>query len=200
MAAEAWAGVELGATACALAAMIVLHALPTGLSPVRNPVSQYGITRYHQGYRVLTVALGVAGLAAAAAVATAYPPQRRSTIVTLLVVFGLCRLAISWWPMDTPGQPRSRHGTVHVALAVGAFLTVTAAADKMRQTVAQAAQAFGAGYGAALDAAFWLLVIGLVGLVVTRRIDTRHRYFGAAERLIYIGAYLLLIATGISLL
>ncbi|MGH8961330.1 MAG: DUF998 domain-containing protein [Jatrophihabitantaceae bacterium] len=200
MSAEAWAGIELGATACALAAMIALHSLPTGLSPVRTPVSQYGITRYHQGYRVLTVALGVAGLAAAAAVATAYPPQKRSTIVALLVVFGLCRLAISWWPMDTPGQPRSSHGTVHLALAVGAFLTVTVAADKMQQAVARPTQVFGAGYATALDAAFWLLVIGLVGLFITRRLDARHRYFGAAERLIYMGIYLLLIATGVSLL
>lgn len=59
-----WAGLALGATACAPAAMIILHLLPTGLSPVRNAVSQYGITRYRQGYRILTVALGVAGLAA----------------------------------------------------------------------------------------------------------------------------------------
>lgn len=32
--------------------MIILHLLPTGLSPVRNAVSQYGITRYRQGYRI----------------------------------------------------------------------------------------------------------------------------------------------------
>lgn len=200
MSAEAWAGVELVATACALAAMVVLHVLPTGLSPIRNAVSQYGITRYHQGYRVLTVALGVAGLAAAVAVASAYPSQRRAAIVALLVVFGLCRLAISWWPMDAPGQPRSNHGTVHLVLAFGAFLTVTAAAGRMQQAVARATRLFGAGYGPALGVAFWILVAGVVGMVLARRLDAQHRYFGAAERLVYVGIYVLLIATGVSLL
>ncbi|TWP34550.1 DUF998 domain-containing protein [Leekyejoonella antrihumi] len=191
------AGVDLAATTVALAAMIVLHALPTGLSPTHDPVSQYGITRYRRGYRVLTVALGVAGLSAAAAVAIAYPPRQRFTIVAMLVVFGLCRLAISWWPMDAPGQPRSSHGTTHVMLAFGAFGAVTVAATRMRET---APLPFNSGYHDAFDAAFWLLVIGLVGLFITRRLDARHRYFGAAERLIYAGIYVLLIATGVSTL
>lgn len=195
-----FASVDLAATTVALSAMIVLHALPTGLSPAHNPVSQYGITGYHQGYRVLTLALGLAGLAAAAAVATAYPPQERSTIVALLVVFGLCRLAISWWPMDTPGQPRSTHGTVHMIFAIGAFATATIAANQMRHVAAQSAPPFSPGYQNALGAASWLLVIGLVGLLITRRLDARHRYFGAAERLIYAGIYVLLIATGVSIL
>ncbi|MGH9068323.1 MAG: DUF998 domain-containing protein [Acidimicrobiales bacterium] len=193
------AGLDLAATAVALVALIVLHVLPTGLSLVDNPVSQYGITPYRQGYRVLTVAMGVAGLAAAVSVAMSYPAQGRSAIEALLVVFGLCRLAISWWPMDGPGQPRSSRGATHVVLALAAFLAITVAAHRMQHVVGQLPQLFGQAYGHALAAAFWLLVIGLVGQFVTRRLDAQHRYSGAAERLVYVGIYVLLIATGLSL-
>lgn len=198
MTAEILAAVELAATAIALGTMIALQTLPTGLSWILNPVSQYGISPYRQGYRLLTVAMGVAGLAAAAGVAIGYPPGERSAIVVLLVVFGLCRLTISWWPMDPPGGPRSGHGRVHGALAAGTFLSITIAADLMRHVVQPPRSA--ASYPGALHAAFWLLVTGLVGMVLARRLDARARYFGAAERLVYAGIYVLLIATGLSLI
>lgn len=200
MTASAWAGVELVATAVALGAMVALHLLPTGLSPAHHPVSQYGIGGYRLGYRVLTVALGAAGLAAAALVAVAYPPQQRQVIVALFTVFGLCRLAISWWPMDAPGEPRSKRGTIHVALAAGAFATATIAANQLQHIAGQLAPMAGAGYRYAVGAAFWLLVTGLLGMLVARRVDAQHRWFGAAERLVYAGTYLLLFATGVSAL
>lgn len=193
------AGVELVAAAVALVAIVVLHVLPTGLSPLHRPVSQYGITRYRLGYRVLTLALGVAGLAAAAAVSIGYPPQQRSAIVALLVVFGLCRLVISWSPMDAPGAPRSAHGIVHVVLAIGAFGSIAVAADRMRHAVAGQAATFGSGYHGAVVVAFWLLVVGLAGMLMTGRRSAGHRFFGVAERLIYVGIFVLLFATGIAL-
>ena len=189
-----FAGVDLVATSAALVALVVLHVLPTGLSPVDHPVSQYAITPYRQGYRVLTVALGVAGLASAVVVAQTYPPSRRSTIVGLLVVFGVCRLLISWWPMDAPGEPRSRQGTIHLVLALGGFLGATLAAGRMQNALV--GSSFGAGYNAALVTAFWLLVAGLVGSVAARRTEGHH-YFGAAERVIYVGLFVMLGATGL---
>lgn len=198
MSAQLWAGVDLVATACALAAMVALHVLPTGLLPTRNPVSQYGISRYRQGYRVLTVALGAAGLAAAAVIGTSTPIAQQPTIVALLVVFGVCRLAISWWPMDPPGHPRSGTGTVHLALAVGAFGSITAAAGELRRSAPQLHQLAGVGHGAALGIAFWLLLVGIAAMVLAQRLDQRWRYFGAAERVVYAGIYVLLIAIGVS--
>ncbi len=189
------AAVDLVATLTAIAALVVLHVLPTGLSPARHPVSQYGITRYRQGYRVLTLALGVAGLASAVVVAQTYPPSRRATIVGLLVVFGVCRLLISWWPMDAPGEPRSRHGTIHVVLALGGFLSATLAAGRMQNALV--GSGFGAGYNAALVTAFWLLVLGLIGTVAARRAEG-HLYFGAAERVVYVGLFVMLGATGLA--
>jgi hypothetical protein len=191
-----WAGTELATSVLALVALVVLHLLPTGLSPIHNAVSQYGITRYRQGYRVLTVGLGVAGLAAAALVAERYPRPGRAVIVALLVLFGLCRLVISWFPMDRPGTPRTGRGAAHLALAAGAFLSIALVANRMQRA---AGHALGDGYRNALAVAAWLLLLGLLGLLITGRFDPRHRYFGAAERLIYAGSFLLLIATGLRL-
>ena len=39
----------LAAVAVAVGALVTLHVLPTGLSPVRDAVSHYGITRYRLG-------------------------------------------------------------------------------------------------------------------------------------------------------
>ncbi|HLK44717.1 MAG TPA: hypothetical protein VKT18_01955, partial [Acidimicrobiales bacterium] len=55
--------VAVAGAVVSLGALVVLHLVATGLSPITNPVSQYGITRYRAGYRVQTIAMGVAALA-----------------------------------------------------------------------------------------------------------------------------------------
>lgn len=191
MTAAVWAGIELTATAVALISLVVLHVRPAGVSPIDDPVSQYGITGSRLFYRAAAVALGVAGLAAAAVVALAYPPTGRSVIVALLGVFAVCRLVISWWPMDAPGRSRSATGTVHLVLAIGAFAAASLAAERLRHVTDSATHA-------AVAVAFWLTVVGLIGMLVTRRIGNRHRCYGAAERLIYAGIVVLLLAVGLS--
>ena len=39
--------------------------MPTGLSPARDAVSEYGTTEWHVAYREQVIALGVAGIALA---------------------------------------------------------------------------------------------------------------------------------------
>jgi hypothetical protein len=48
-----------------LASLVALHFLPTGMSPLRNAVSQYGITAYRTGYQAQTIAYALAGAGAA---------------------------------------------------------------------------------------------------------------------------------------
>ena len=55
--------VALSALATAVGALVWLHLVPTGLSPLRDPVSQYGISIYRAGYRVATISLGIVGAA-----------------------------------------------------------------------------------------------------------------------------------------
>lgn len=199
---QPWAVLDLAGTAVGVGALVVLHLLPSGLSPLTSPVSQYGITRYRLGYRIMTVALGVAGLAAASgfgATRTAgvagMGAAHRWTIVAPLAVFGVCRLMISWWPMDAPGTPPSTRGGVHLFLALGAFLTAPIAANRL---LTASGAALGHGFRATVHVAFWLMVVGLVGMFVLRRVGGR-RLAGAAERLIYLGIVALLVATGLAL-
>ena len=49
--------VPLLALAVVVASLVYLHIEPTGLSPLRNAVSQYGITSFKAGYRVATTPL-----------------------------------------------------------------------------------------------------------------------------------------------
>ena len=56
---------DLAGLTAAVVSLTYLHLAPTGLSPLRNAVSQFGITEYRAGYRAATVALAVAGLGAA---------------------------------------------------------------------------------------------------------------------------------------
>ena len=172
-----WAVLDLAASVVALAALVTLHLLPTGLPPLQHAVSEYGISRYRAGYRVLTVALGVAGVAAAALTAAA---GARRAVVMLLALFAASRLAISWVPMDPRGTPRSSRGTGHYVLAFVAFVSAAVAAGRLQ------------GDGSVFSVATALFIAGFVGMFAARP------WFGAAERLVYAGIFVLLVAVAVA--
>ena len=118
--------VSLIAVAVTVASLAWLHAQRTGLSWVRNPVSEYGITPFRSGYRVATIAFGVAGLALAIGIDRAIADHGSVGVVALLVLFGVTRGAISWFPMDAPGTSRTSTGVIHFVLAFVAFLSTSA--------------------------------------------------------------------------
>ncbi len=120
--------VALAGIAVTVASLVWLHVVPTGLSPLRNPVSQYGISAHRGGYRLATIGFGVAGAALAAGALVAPPFPGCRLVGGLLALFALARLLIGWAPMDQPGAPRTPSGTAHWVLAVAAFAAVTAAA------------------------------------------------------------------------
>lgn len=162
-----------------VSALVVLHILPTGLSPMRNAVSQYGISNYSIGYRVQTLAYGVAGIGAAIGLASL--PGPTSVAVVLCAVFAIARLAISWFPMDVPGGERTEHGRRHGLLAMGAFVGAGLAAgavakllthDHTHPVLASASE------GLAL-----VMLADLLAMGVNRR--TTGHYFGLIERGFY---------------
>jgi hypothetical protein len=63
--------IALLALAVTVASLGWLHVEPTGLSPVRKAVSQYGITPFRVGYRVATIAFAAAGIALAVGISRA---------------------------------------------------------------------------------------------------------------------------------
>ena len=99
--------------AVGLGALVLLHVLPTGLSPLRNAVSQYGISEYRVVYRVQTLAYGVAGVGAAGGVATLPGPV--GIVVALCATLAVARGLISWSPMDAPAPlaPRRAAATAY---------------------------------------------------------------------------------------
>ena len=112
--------IAIAGTALCLVTLVVLHFLPTGLSPLTNPVSQYGITPYRLGYRIQTIAMGIAAVASAIGISE-LNISGGPLVVFLLVIFGAARLAISWFPMDVPGEARTETGRRHGLLALAAF-------------------------------------------------------------------------------
>lgn len=120
--------IALLALAVTVASLVWLHLEPTKLSPVRDPVSEYGITSFRAGYHVATIAFAAAGLALAAGIGQALG-GRGLAVIILLVVFAIARVAINWFPMDAPGVKWTHIGWMHFVLAFAAFASVLAAAS-----------------------------------------------------------------------
>lgn len=191
----------LAATAVGVGALVVLHVLPTGLSPMRNAVSQYGITRYRLGYRIQTIAFAVAGGAAAVGLAEAAPGRARA-IIALVLVFALARLVISWFPMDEPGRERTNHGQMRGLIAIVTFVAIALAAVRLGSV---AKQVPGWTTLATVSSVFaWLMVASLIAMMVVRRgaRDTHStpNYFGAVERVFYLALIAWFVLVGVGLM
>lgn len=167
--------------AVGVAALLALHILPTGLSAVRNPVSQYGISRYRLGYRIQTLSYAVAGLGAAIGIATL--PVAATLPVLLCVIFAAARGAISWFPMDEPGAAPTRGGSYHGLLAIAAFLSATLAAAVLSRTLSRGhLDATMSGISGALAA---VMLVALIAMGIDRR--RGGGVFGLIERVFYAG-------------
>ena len=174
-------------------ALVALHPLSTGLSPVRAPVSQYGICRYRLGYRLQTIAYAVAGLGAAVGIAEL--PDAGTLVVVLCIVFAVARAAISWFPMDIPGSTPTANGRRHRLLATGAFLSVALAAVQLARTLDHDhADSTLATVSNALAA---VMLVALFAMVVDHRTSGGH--FGIIERAFYVGMTAWLIAVDVLL-
>lgn len=164
--------------AVGLGALVLLHVLPTGLSPLRNAVSQYGISEYRVVYRVQTLAYGVAGVGAAMGVVTLPGPV--GIVVALCATFAVARGLISWSPMDAPGATRTPTGGRHGVLAVAAFLAAGLASRGLASLLDR--DRIHPGIAAASGVLALLMTLSLIGMALVRR----ARYFGGVERAFYV--------------
>ena len=168
-------GVSVG-----VVALVVLNLLPSGLSPLRDPVSQYGITRFKAGYRVQTLTYGLAG--AGAAIGIAALPRTSRLAVVLCCVFAASRTAISWFPMDAPGAERSDTGRHHGQLAMCAFVAVALAAVELSRTAGH--DHVGGAFGAVSGVLAAAMLASLIAMAVGRRAGSGS--FGLVERIFYL--------------
>lgn len=169
------AGLSVG-----VVALVALHVLPTGLSPMRNAVSQYGISPYRTGYRTQTIAYGVAGLGAA--IGLAELPGQGAVVVALCAIFAVARMAISWFPMDVPGGTRTESGRRHGLLAICAFGAVGLAAEQLSKLLGR--EHVHPELGAASAVVAVLMLASFVAMGVARR--SGGAYFGLVERGFYV--------------
>ncbi|GAA1918486.1 hypothetical protein GCM10009775_08830 [Microbacterium aoyamense] len=166
-----------------LVSLVVVHVLPTKLSPLRDPVSQYGITPFRGWYWSAAGGAAIAGVGGALLFST-IPGAIAIVTTVLLGVFAVARALIGVFPMDAPDAAKSRTGRTHNLLAFAAFASVTAAAF----TGAGAIHDAGAPTLSTWSTIFGVIMaLGTVGMILAAAIPALHGVFGLAERLIYAG-------------
>jgi hypothetical protein len=153
----------LACTAGCVVCLVYLHLAPTGYSPVRNAVSEYGVGRYGLWYGLQATLAGIAAICLA--VALGHP----STVVTLLVVLGAARIAIGWFPTDAASEQPTRRGAVHLLFALVAFTAASWAAIAL-----QPAEHGEPWLG-------WLTAAFAIGVMISLRTSLRA-WFGLVER------------------
>lgn len=178
--------ISLIALIAVVGALGYLHTVPSGLSPVRNAVSQYGISEYRMGYRVATITFATSGVALAVALNDA-TRDRDSATFRLLIVFAVARAVISWFPMDQPGtSPRTRTGIAHGLLAIAAFASACAAAFKLAHVLRDQARLH--SLAPASTTLGVLMLISLLGMLLARSVPEIGKRFGLIERGFYAAA------------
>lgn len=171
--------VTLVGVAVALVSLVSLHLRDTEVSPVRDPVSGYGIGPYRRWFQVEVVAIGVA--AAAVGLLVAVHP-RPLPLVLALFVLTVTRVLIPWFPTDRSGSPATRAGRVHQALALLAFAAIAVAAILFDGSVAQVASW---SWARSVTAWMWTVVGGAALILLGISWARIRPIFGLAERLYY---------------
>lgn len=183
-------------TGVATAVLVFLHLAPTGLSPLRNAVSHYGITRFKAGYRAMTVSMGVSGGALAGALAVALRGAGVAEIVVLLSVFAAARLAISWFPMDEPGAARTGTGATHGLLAIVTFGAAAAAAIRLCRVLERNEAWLALAHDSRILG--WAMVACVAAMLLMRVAPDLRRVFGAIERALYLAMLVWLVMVGVA--
>ena len=172
------AALALAFAAGCVACLVYLHLAPTGVSPVRNAVSEYGVKRYARWYGLQ------ASLAGCAAICLAIALGHPRRVVMLLAVLAAARIAIGWFPTDTRASEQpTRRGGVHLLLALVAFTAASWAAIALR------ASEHGAPWLG------WLMAALAVVTIISLRTSLRP-WFGLIERGYYAAmlAWLILVS------
>ena len=164
--------VVLVALAVAVVLLVRLHTLPTGLSPARDAVSDYGTTRWHALYRGQAIALGVAGIALAIKLGS----DTDAGSLLWLWLYGASRIAIAGFMTDRDPPPFTREGRIHWLLAAVAFTSIAVGAANIDWS----------GAPSGLSALGELVAVAAIATLVTRVVPPLRAVFGVAERALYV--------------
>jgi hypothetical protein len=164
--------------------LLVLHLVPSGLYPVRDPVSLYGTTRYHLLYRVQVIASGICALCLVAALT-----ERHLLLplvgLLMLVCYGIARMAIAAFMMDAHGK-RTPTGSMHILLAALAFATIAVAAGML--TPSLLSFSLWKNLSVFLSLAEYLTILSALLFLLVSLLPVLRPFYGLIERGIYVGA------------
>jgi hypothetical protein len=160
------------------AALVRVHTLPTGYSPVSNAVSDYGVGPVARYYRWQTAALAYAALLLAAALARTVQPVPQ-LLVFLLMTFAAARLLIPSFPTDLDRSRPTATGRIHLLLAGVAFASIAWCAAALPDRV------HWANLHGTLVVLGWLVVATALACGLTVLVRRAAPFFGLVERLFY---------------
>jgi len=178
-------GIVIAGSLVCLASLVLLHFLPTGYDPIRNPVSDYGVGRYRIWHRIAVVSLAAAGFATAIASFGTIRPEP-GLVIGFLSVFAIARILIPLFPTDLEGQPHTKTGRVHWVLAITAFASLATAAGFFKGTVLD-------------DVVGWVVVGAAVFMILVLCVPRLRRILGFSERLFYFSMISWFLITGLEL-
>ncbi len=160
--------------------LILLHVLPTGLSPVNSFVSSYALNRYGMLYGIQAFCSGLAaGFLAFAMVKSGL--LFASSGLVALVSYAISRLLIPFFPTDVKGQSTIK-GKVHLVLAIVSFSGIAVATAHVHFIHATPAEML------FLNTFSVITIISTLALVLTIRLNQFKAIRGLIERGIYFGA------------
>ncbi|MGO9487425.1 MAG: DUF998 domain-containing protein [Solirubrobacteraceae bacterium] len=178
--------VAAAATGVQAVSLIVLHLLPTGYSPRRDAVSDYGVGPYRGWFWAQVISGGVACLALAIALAESTPAVP-SLVVASLLVAAVARFLVPAFATDQGGSRfQTTHGTVHMILAIVIFAALIVAASKLGGTLEH--EAAWQGVKGWLTALPWVMTASAVAILLALRAPRLRRRFGLFERLFYVSS------------
>lgn len=178
--------VALAALAIRVLSLIALHLLPTGCSPVRDPVSRYALSRYGalDGVQKFMGGLCTLGLAGALALLRAPVPGAGPVI---LGVNGLGLLLLVTVPARISDKEAfgTRRQVMHWALAVVSFATIALATGLLTAPIS-AWPAWGGPALVLAIAGIWT-PISVVLFFAAFGVASWRPFIGLFQRAIYLG-------------
>lgn len=184
MSSSVFAIVGTVALAVCVFCLLALHFVPSGVNPLRDPVSLYGTTRYSVLYRVQAIASGLCALCLLLALAG---QQTNLPVFGLLMLagYGIARICIAAFMMDA-FEKRTRTGTIHIILAAVAFTTIAIAVGIL--TTPLLSSPLWNGLREYLSLTVYVTIISAILFLLTRSLPILRRFTGLIERGIYLGA------------
>jgi len=174
---------------------IVLHALPTGYTLLRNPLSDFATGSSRALMTGAFLILGIGVLLMAIGLGPGLHERKRVAVgVFFIAVFGASRLLVAFFPSDVDGAGRTTVGRIHSLLTAFGFIAIPLGAIALTP-VLRYTQGWA---GVAPTLRLFELLISVFALAVfVTRIRALRGVFGAAEKLLYASSLIWLFVLGL---